>query len=88
MDAKLEYLKAKMEIDPERVASELAEFLRRSVDELEREGVVLGLSGGLDSSVVAALCARAMGPEKVLALMLPERDSESCLLYTSPSPRD
>ncbi|HID10652.1 MAG TPA: NAD(+) synthase [Candidatus Latescibacteria bacterium] len=76
MEAKLEYLKVKMEIDPERVASELAEFLRRSMDELEREGVVLGLSGGLDSAVTAALCRRAVGAERVLALMLPERDSD------------
>jgi len=76
MKSDLEHLRAKMEIEPEEVTSELEEFLRRSVEELERDGVVLGLSGGLDSSVVAALCARAVGPEKVLALMLPERDSE------------
>ena len=35
----------------------------------------MAVSGGVDSSVVAGLCARALGPERVLALMLPERDS-------------
>lgn len=42
---------------------------------LGRRGVVVGLSGGIDSSVVAALCAEAFGKEKVLGLLMPERDS-------------
>ena len=37
----------------------------------------MGLSGGIDSSVVAALCARALGAERVLGLLMPERDSSS-----------
>jgi len=37
----------------------------------------VGISGGVDSSVVLALCVRAFGPQKVVALMLPEKDSES-----------
>jgi NAD+ synthase len=45
------------------------------MDKLEREGVILGLSGGIDSAVVAALCKRAVGSEKTLALMMPEKDS-------------
>jgi NAD+ synthase len=44
---------------------------------LYRTGVVLGISGGVDSSVCAALCARALGKENVLGLMMPERDSSS-----------
>jgi NAD+ synthase len=54
------------------IASRLAEQVRGT---LRRRGVVLGLSGGIDSSVVAALAARALGPDKVLALLMPERDS-------------
>jgi NAD+ synthase len=42
---------------------------------LRRRGVVLGLSGGIDSSVVAALCARALGNDRVLGLLMPEADS-------------
>lgn len=42
--------------------------------QLKRKGVVVGLSGGIDSSVVAALCARALGSEHVLGLMMPERE--------------
>lgn len=42
---------------------------------LKRKGAVVAISGGVDSSVVAALCARALGSERVFGLFLPERDS-------------
>ena len=44
--------------------------------QLRRRGVVLGLSGGIDSSVCAALCVKALGPERVFGLFMPEDDSE------------
>ncbi|HEV2957072.1 MAG TPA: NAD(+) synthase [Xanthobacteraceae bacterium] len=44
---------------------------------LRKRGVVLGLSGGIDSSVTAALCAKALGPDKVFAVLMPEQDSDS-----------
>ena len=42
---------------------------------LKRNGGVIGASGGIDSSVCLALAAKAFGPEKILAIMLPEKDS-------------
>ncbi len=42
---------------------------------LRRRGAVVGLSGGIDSSVVASLCVRALGAGRVLGLLMPERDS-------------
>ena len=42
---------------------------------LKKRGAVVGVSGGIDSSIVLALCAKTFGPEKVLAIMMPERDS-------------
>ncbi|MFO7446322.1 MAG: NAD(+) synthase [Ignavibacteriaceae bacterium] len=42
---------------------------------LKKRGAVIGISGGLDSSVVLALCAKALGPKRVLGVMLPEKDS-------------
>ncbi len=65
-----------MNIDPEEVVLSLENFIREQVEKLEREGVILGLSGGLDSAVVAVLCKRAVGREKTLALIMPEKDSE------------
>ncbi len=53
-------------------------MLRAQVlDDLRRRGVVVAMSGGIDSSVVAALSVRAFGAAHVLGLMLPERDSSS-----------
>ncbi|MCJ2531384.1 MAG: NAD+ synthase [Candidatus Thermoplasmatota archaeon] len=46
-------------------------FLRHHWEESGRDGVVLGLSGGLDSSVTAGLLADAIGPDRVLGLALP-----------------
>jgi len=42
---------------------------------LHRRGLVLGLSGGIDSSVTAALCAQAVGKNRVIGLQMPERQS-------------
>ena len=47
------------------------EVLRR----FKKKGLIVALSGGVDSSVVAALAVRAVGPDRVLGLLLPERDS-------------
>jgi NAD+ synthase len=44
---------------------------------LRRRGTVIGLSGGIDSSVVVTLCARTLGPDRVVGLLMPERDSSS-----------
>ena len=44
--------------------------------QLRRKGAVLGLSGGIDSTVVAALCVRALGPGNVLGIFMPEQDSD------------
>ncbi|MEI2692521.1 MAG: asparagine synthase-related protein [Anaerolineae bacterium] len=56
----------------ERIVAWLREAVHR---QLRRQGAVVGISGGVDSSVALALCASAFGPERVVALMLPERDS-------------
>lgn len=64
-----------MEIDAEKVAARIISFIRQKVDEFEREGAILGVSGGIDSAVVVTLATQALGAEKVLGLLLPERDS-------------
>jgi NAD+ synthase len=46
-------------------------FIRQKVEESGGNGVVVGLSGGIDSAVVSKLCADAIGPEKVLNIFMP-----------------
>ena len=53
----------------------LVQFIRSEVRRTGLERGVLGLSGGLDSSLVAALAAEALGPERVLGLAMPYRSS-------------
>lgn len=63
-------------IDAASAAAEIERGIRRIVGPvLGRRGVVLGVSGGIDSAVSAALAARALGPERVRALLMPERES-------------
>jgi len=65
-----------LDLEPNRAIEQIVDGLRDSVlRELRRRGAVVGLSGGIDSSLVAALCARALGPERVLGLLMPEADS-------------
>jgi NAD+ synthase len=65
-----------LELDPAEAVDEIVAGLQEAVHgTLRKRGAVLGLSGGVDSSVCAALCARAFGPERVLGVLMPEADS-------------
>jgi NAD+ synthase len=65
-----------LKIDPAAVTEELVTNLRRDVHQtLRRSGAAVGISGGVDSSVVLALCARALGAKRVIGVMMPEQDS-------------
>ena len=65
-----------LELDPAKEADRIISSIREQVlVTLRRRGVVVGLSGGIDSSVVASLCVRAFGKDKVLGIFMPERDS-------------
>jgi len=81
----LEFNKDSLKIDAEKVTDQICDVIATQVGGLmKKRGAVVGISGGIDSSVVAALCARALGPKKVLGVMMPEKDSasESKLLAT------
>ena len=65
-----------LKIDAASVSANIESEIRDIVlQRLNRKGVVVALSGGIDSSVVAALCVKALGSARVLGLMLPEADS-------------
>jgi NAD+ synthase len=70
------FSKDALAIDAGAVVAEIAEAIRAQVmGTLRRRGLVVGLSGGIDSSVVASLAVRALGKERVLGIFMPERDS-------------
>jgi NAD+ synthase len=71
----MDLTREQLQIDPEAVSQELEGFIKTSMDNFKRDGVIIGLSGGLDSSVVLALSVAALGPSKVVGLIMPERDS-------------
>lgn len=63
-------------LDPKTETERLIKTLKDIVAfKLKKRGAVVGVSGGIDSSVVLALCAGTFGPDRVIAVMMPERDS-------------
>ena len=73
-----------LDIDPEAAVEEIVAGLREVVGKrLRKRGAVVGLSGGIDSSVCAALSVRAFGAERVLGVLMPESDSASDTLELS-----
>jgi NAD+ synthase len=73
-------LKIDAENEVERIAAEIRKILSTR---LKRRGLVVALSGGIDSSVTVALAARAVGPKRVQAVLMPERDSSADTLDLS-----
>ncbi len=65
-----------LRLEPAEAVEEIARAIRDQIaSQLRRKGAVVAISGGIDSSVVAALCVHALGPSRVLGLLLPEADS-------------
>ena len=72
-----------LEIDPAAMTARISDALRSQLaEDVKRRGLVVGMSGGVDSSVCAALAVEAVGAKRVLGLFMPERESdpESLLL--------
>ncbi|PYO47003.1 MAG: NAD(+) synthase, partial [Gemmatimonadetes bacterium] len=66
-----------LDIDPAAQVARIREVLRQQLaTSLRRRGLVVGMSGGVDSSVCAALAVEAVGPKRVLGLLMPERESD------------
>jgi NAD+ synthase len=69
-------MKHLLDLDASKEIARITQWIRETIlKTLGRKGAIVAISGGIDSSVVAGLCVRALGPEKVLALLLPETES-------------
>ena len=66
-----------LEIEPETICRQIEEFLRLKLQELGKQGIIIGISGGFDSAVAAYVSVRAVGQDKVRLLNLPDRDSKA-----------
>ncbi len=71
-----------LEVEAQRIAGEIRRIVAH---ECKRRGLVVALSGGIDSSCVAGLAVKALGPSKVFGVHMPERDSSSETLRLSQS---
>jgi NH(3)-dependent NAD(+) synthetase (EC 6.3.1.5) len=70
-----EWVDERMRIDPELVRGVLVRFIRDEIGKFGMRRAVIGLSGGVDSSLTCFLAAEALGPENVLAVRMPYRTS-------------
>lgn len=72
----MNFTRESINIDPAKEVEKITSKLKEDVNKkLKKRGAVVGISGGIDSSVVLALCAKTFGPERVLGVMMPENDS-------------
>ena len=61
-------------LDYNDVISQISNFIRQQVKKRKKKGTVIGLSGGLDSSVSVVLAVNALGRSRVTSLLLPEKN--------------
>ena len=63
-------------LDPELEIAQIVTMMRQTIQhDFRRKGAIVGLSGGIDSATVLGLAVKAFGPQRVLAVMMPEQDS-------------
>ena len=86
MNSKSSFSKELLKIDLEKEAEQTAEKIRTILTkQLKRRGLIVALSGGIDSSTCLSLAVKALGSEKVFALLMPERHSSEDTLELSTS---
>lgn len=71
----MKFTRDSIKIDSAMEAERIANQLKNTIASFHKKGAIVGVSGGIDSSVVLALCIKALGNKRVLAVMLPEKES-------------
>jgi len=73
----MDWTKSALVINPHQIEQEILAFIKNHFNALNRKVAILGLSGGLDSSVMATLAVKSLGKDQVKLYYLPEHDSKS-----------
>ncbi len=72
------FTKEALKIDPAAETEKITQWMRQNVGRrFRKQGAVVGISGGIDSSVCLALAAKAFGPQRVVGIAMPEHESNS-----------
>jgi len=62
----------------EKTISSIENFVKDEISKkFQKQGAIIGISGGIDSAVMAAICAKSIGSEQILGLIMPEKESDS-----------
>ena len=64
-----------LKLDCEKEALRICNFIKQQVREMHRDGIIIGISGGVDSALSASLSVKTLGKDKVFGLILPEKES-------------
>src|SRR2546421_7582220 len=72
----MRFSKSALNLDAAKETDRLVAFIQQHIRQNMRRGAVVGISGGIDSAVVLALSVRAFGPGRVVAVMMPDKDSD------------
>jgi len=74
MEQKFDFLQIK---DIEKTINSIENFVNEEIlNEFQRKGAIIGLSGGIDSTVMAGICARSIEPKQILGIIMPEKESD------------
>ena len=71
----MDFDKDVLKIDSRSELARICSFVQQQARAMKRKGILVGLSGGIDSAVMCAIAVQAVGPEKVVGLVLPEKES-------------
>jgi len=82
--AQKKFSKESLKLDAAKAVEKITDIIKTMIPvEFKRQGAIVAMSGGIDSSVVAALCVKALGKNRVLGLLMPEKDSSDDTLGLS-----
>jgi NAD+ synthase len=71
----MQLTKEALKIDPAQIATRIKRFIIDYVQKTKTKGIVIGVSGGIDSTTTAALASSALGPNKITAINMPEKET-------------